>query len=491
MTSFKIILRLIYVIYIILKFNLLSLISNKTNIQKKSRKKHLRFALEKLGPIFIKLGQILSTRIDLLSNDTINELKKLQTHTYPIDFNNIKKVIETSFNKKTLLIFKKINENPIASASIAQIHTGILLNNKKVIIKVLKPHIETLIHKDITILKILESLIHVFLKKLNRLKLKEVIIELENTLKIETNLKQEAANLTKIKNNFKKNIKIYLPNVHWNLITKKILILEYIDGINITNTKKLIKECICINTLSIHLIDLFFTQILKHNFFHADLHPGNILISKNNSNMPVIIFIDFGITSNINKEEKIYLAENILAFSQKNYRKIVYLHLKAQTIQTTASIDSIENDLCCIFEPILNKKIKDISFYQTISEIFSLTKKTNMQLQPRLMLFQKSLLTIESICRQINPNLNLWKTTRQSIEKIFLKTIIINKIKKNIAKIINTTDIHSSKKNNKLQTSFLNYLLSDNLLSLILGYLIGLSIFITVLKYYQIMLFFI
>lgn len=508
MTLLKILLRFLYILYIILKFNLPSLVLNKNSIKgkiflllnKKTKinEKQLRLALEKLGPLFIKLGQILSTRADLLPNNIIQELKKLQTNTYPTNFHSIKKIIETTLNKKITLIFKKINENPIASASIAQIHSGILLDNKKVIIKILKPNIQTSINQDIKILKIIEFTTSFLFKKLNRLKLKEIIKELENTLKAEMNLQQEAANLTKFKNNFNKNIHIYVPNIHWHLVTKTILVTEYIDGINIINKQKLMKEKICLNILSTQLVDLFFIQILKHNFFHADLHPGNILISKNNLNTPVIIFIDFGITSDIKNEEKLYLAENILAFAQKNYRKIVSLHLKAQTITTTESITNIENDLCYIFEPILNKKIKEISFYKIIPQLLALTRKLNMQLQPQLILFQKSLLTIESICRQLNPNINLWKITRQSIEKNFLKEIIINKTKKHIINTLKTIFVNTS--NNDIfkktdhsginyKKSFLNYILSNSVLTFVFGYLIGLSIFLAFLKYYQTILF--
>lgn len=402
--------------------------------------------IEKLGPIAIKLGQILSTRIDIIPVELTNEFKKLQTNIKPVIFKKIKSIIEKKFNTKITNIFKKINENPLASASVAQIYTALSIKNEKLIIKVIKPKINSSIKKDIFLLKILSIIAHILLKKIRRLKPIDIIKELEINLKTEINLKNEAINIIKMQKNFKNDKKIYIPKLEISLTTNEIITLEYIDGINITNKEKLNKINLNTKIILTNLLEILYTQIFKYNLFHADLHPGNILISKNNLNMPIIILIDFGISSTIKNKEKIYLAKNLLAFAQKNYKKVAKLHFKAKTINTSKSIQEIENDLYFIFEPILNKKIEKISFKKTMESLIKLSTALNMQIQPQLILFQKTLLSIESISRHIDPSINLWKITRISIEKIIIKNTLNEKIK----------NIFNIRKNKKLKINYIN-----------------------------------
>jgi len=496
------------IIYIIIKFNLLSLILNDNNIIikmfskffkktfKLQKEKRIRIALEELGPIFVKLGQILSTRVDIIEKNTITELKKLQTNIKPINFKKIKIIIERSLNNKIENIFKNINENPLTSASIAQIHTGKLQNNDKIAIKILKPNIKHLIEIDIKILKIIAKILNTFIKNTKRLKPVAIINELDITLQNEINLKYEAANLTKIKKNFNQDKNIYIPKIYWNFLTENILVMEYLDGITITNKQKLKLQGFNTKNISENLINLFYIQAFKHNFFHADLHPGNILISKNNINLPVIILIDFGIISNLDKKETFYLAENILAFTKKDYKKIATLHLNAKTISTNKPLNEIENEICCVFEPILNKKIKDISFKNAITSILMLSKNFEMQIQPQLILFQKTLLTIESLCRQISPEINIWNSTRLSIEKNLLKDIFLNKTQNNIKSLIksaklSTINEEDIQKNTyqKIKKNILEKILSKKLLTFTVGYIIGLSMLISFLKYNQALIF--
>lgn len=424
--------NLIKKIYFLSKIFLLLLkLKNNLNdeIYKKNIAKKIRVALEQSGPIFIKLGQILSTRIDSIPLELIKELKKLQTNTKFISFNEIKKVLNANFDKKTQTIFEKINQNPIASASIAQIHTAISKKKEKLIIKIIKPGIKILIKKDIFIFKIIANAIHIFFKKARRLKPLDLATELNKTLDNELNLKNEAINLIKIKTSFNKNKKMYIPKIKFDLTTKEVLVLEYIDGIHIINIKKIKKIKLDAKIIIKNLLNLFYKQSFKKKIFHADLHPGNILISKNNINNPVIILLDFGISGELTKKEKQYLAINLLAFSQKKYRTVAKLHLKAKTIQTPNKLKELENELYFIFEPILNKKIKNISFQKTMIELINLSKKINLQIQPNLILFQKTLLSIESISRQLDPSANLWQITRTSLEKLIIKNVMINKIK--------------------------------------------------------------
>jgi len=498
----KILTRLIKILYILLKYDIFSIINNNSIVSKILKKffntkyninkgQRLKLTLECLGPIFIKLGQILSTRTDLIPFDIINELKKLQTNTKPIYFSKIKNIIEKSLNDKFENIFSTLNKNPIASASIAQLYTGKLKTGEKIIIKILKPNVENIINTDIKILKIIAKIITPLNGNIKRFKFLDIIAEIENTLENEMNFKNEAANLSKIKKIMNKNKYVYVPQIYWKFLKHNILIIEYLDGINITNIKKF--NLLQFNTLDISkiLLNSFYTQVFKHRFFHADLHPGNILISKDNFKNPIIILIDFGIMSNLKEEEIIYLAENILAFTKKDYKKIVKLHLNARTIITNDPVYKIENELCCVFEPILNKKIKDIPFDKTIKSIMSLTEKYKMQLQPRLVLFQKTLLTIESLCRYISPDINIWKNTRISIEKNLFKDILYSKFKKNLMNVIYNKEHINTYQDNlyKNYKTIFEKIFSKKLLYFALGYIIVLSMLISFLKYNQSMIF--
>lgn len=486
----KKLLRLLKIIYIIKKYNLLALLINKKykliiktltfltkiinkNILKMNDGEKLKKAFEELGPIFIKFGQILSIRTDLIPIIINNELKKLQTNIIPFKGTISKNIIEHKFKINIKNLFKNFNENPIAAASIAQIHTGVLKNNEKVIIKILKPNIKNYINLDLGILKYISKIINL-IPKFKRLKIPDIIEEINNTVKDELNFKKEAANSIKFKT---KNKSIYIPKIYWEYTNEDILILEYINGINILNKNELKKQNYNIKDLSIKLIEIFYFQVFKNNFFHADLHPGNILINRKYKNINITL-IDFGIVSSINNNEKNYLLENILAFSKKDYKKVANLHIKSNSMIIDTNIDDLEREICFIFEPILNKSIKKISFERTLVSLINLSKKFKMQLQPRLLLFQKTLITIEGLTRNLYPNLNMWKITRQTLEKIILSKNIKNYFSK---KLIKNLKMLSNKKikNNKITVN--NNLLEKTLI-FTTGYIIGIIIFIIFLK---------
>lgn len=428
--------------YLIIKLILILLNIKKYNNTYVFKNKFKK-TIEKIGPLTIKMAQILSTRKDIISDDIISELKTLQTHVKQESFNKIKPILIKN-NKNYNIEFKKINENALASASIAQIHTAISKKNEKLVIKIIKSDIRNIIKYDILLLKIISKIAHIIFPKFRRLKLIDIVKEIEKTLKIEINLENELINLTKIKKNSIKKNDIYIPNVKIELTSLDVLVMEYIDGINILNKSKLKKLKISSKLIIINLLNIFYTQLFKHKLFHADLHPGNILISINEVKKPIIILLDFGMISSIKEKEKIYLSKNLLAFSRKNYKEIAKLHIKAQTIKNNLSIQEIEKELFFIFEPILNKKIKNISFRYMFNSLKNLSKKFEMQTQPQMLLFQKTLLSIESISRQISPSINVWSITRLLLERIIIKESIINKIKKKLKKKIH---IHSKKHN--------------------------------------------
>lgn len=407
----------------------------------------IKKVIEEMGPVFIKFAQMVSLRTDILSHDITKELEKLQTHANNINYSliheKIKKIDKNIYNN-----IDKINENALASASIAQIHTALLKNKKKIIIKILKPDIKNDIKRDINILYYIAKIITFCSNKFNRLKLIDLVDELKNTLDNEINLNNEYINVLKFKKNVKELANIYIPNVILNQKNDDILIMEYVDGINITNEKKLKKNAINKDKLIKILLELFYKQVFEHDIFHADLHPGNILISKTNLNKTIVILLDFGIIGKLKNEEKIYLSENMIAFAKKDYKKIINLHIKAKTLKIKTNIEKeeMEKEIKNIFDPISGKYLKDIDFRHTLNSLAKFTKKFNMQLQPNLILFQKTLFTIEGLCRNLNEQVNLWKITRETIEKIIIEQIL--KIKK-IKNSENNENIYH--KNTKIQ----------------------------------------
>lgn len=479
----------------------------KIEIKINKIEKKIRLLLERLGPIFIKFGQMLSTRSDIIPEKLFLELKKLRTHVKGIEFKIIKKIIEKEFKEKIENIFKKINENPLASASVAQIHSAILKNGDKVVIKILKPDIKFIVLIDIFMLKFIAYFLHNFFAEFARFKLLEVVYELQNIFEDEINFKNEIANLIKMKKNFENDKFIYIPKVYWEFFKKNIFVIEYLDGITITNKIKLNFNNFDLNFITKKLVDLFYTQSFKHRFFHADLHPGNILVSKNNFNKIIIILIDFGIVSTLEKDEVFYLAENILAFTKKDYRKIAILHVNAGTILTDKTIYEIENEICCVFEPMLNKKIKDIDFKISLKSVMNLGSKFNLQIQPQLILFQRTLLTIESLCRELSPDINIWHFTRSSIEAIFLKNIIFERFlidvelflknfnKNNEKELTKDIKNEKSKKNeirNKIITrkpirefSIVKIFFTDAAGGLVIGYIAGMCTFLMIVQDYK------
>lgn len=471
----KLTIQIIKLITLILKIKFTS--------KKNGLEKYIKIYIEEMGPVFIKFAQIISVRTDIFSKNIIKELEKLQTHAKNIHFSDIKKNIR-ELDKMLDKNIKKINENPIASASIAQIHTGILNNKKKIIIKVLKPHIKDAINRDINILYTISKMLIFFFRKLERLKLIDIIDELKKTLENETDFKKEILNMIKIKENIKELKNIYIPNIVLTSNQTDMLITEYIDGINITNKEKLKKQNLDTITLIQLVLNLFYKQVFEHEIFHADLHPGNILISKTKSIKPIIVLLDFGIIGKLKQDEKIYLRENILAFAKKDYKKIIHLHIKAGTIKIKENANMAEKVLYNAFSTISDKKLEDIDFKNTINSLMELSKILNLQLQPNLILFQKTLLTIEGICRHLNTQANLWQITRNEMEKIlinnFFKIKIKDNMKKNIYKHAKKTNTHTYQK-----------IFSDNKLLLSITYIVSLIILNIIIKYYTVIIFFI
>ena len=404
-----IIFRIIFIIFIVLKFRLdeffklrknsplsillypLSLIKPKKN----NRAIRLRLALESLGPIFIKFGQMLSTRKDLLPNDIAIELSKLQDKVPPFEFEKVKQTIENAYSKKISSVFKEFNEKPVASASVAQVHFAILHNGEKVAVKILRPNIESEVKKDIKLLHLIANILYKIWSDGKRLKPDEVVSEFERHTQSELNLLLEAGHCSHLGENFKDKKLLVVPSVFWDYCHEKVMVMERMDGTPISNIDAIKKNKINLSELAKNGVEIFFTQVFRDGFFHADMHPGNIQVAKSGK----YIAMDFGIMGTLNDQDKLYLAKNFAAFFKRDYREVARVHIESGWVPSETSIDEFENAIRSVCEPIFNKPLKDISFGKLLIRLFQTSKKFNMEIQPQLTMLQKTLLNVEGLGR--------------------------------------------------------------------------------------------
>lgn len=426
--------RLTEIIRIVVKYKLYNFYRLNNIDDNKESYSNFRQALEELGPIFIKFGQLLSTRNDLLPRDFIQELSKLQDKVRPFNSNIARDIIKADLKNNCYEILDGFSANPMASASVAQVHAA-KIDGKEVVVKILRPDLKKLIAKDLRLLKFLINKITKILPDLNRFKPVELVVELERVLIDEQDLLREAANASQLKRNFKDNNILYIPQVYWQYCSKNILVLERIYGISINNIDKLKELNVDLNLLAKRGVELFFKQVFEDCLFHGDLHPGNIFVNADNPNDPKFYAIDFGIMGTLGPEEQFYLASNLWAFLNKDYRKVAELHIESGWVDSTTRIDLFEAAIRTVSEPILEKPVSEISFGELLVKLFDVARDYNMQLQPQLLVFKKSLINLEGIAHQLDPNLNLWETSRPFIEKWMHSQIGItaayNKLKAN------------------------------------------------------------
>ena len=381
--------------------------------RKTPRGVRIRLALEDLGPIFVKFGQILSTRRDLLADDIAIELAKLQDQVTPFDNQTAFKIIEKSLGHPLDEIFSDFSEAPFASASIAQVHAATLHTGESVIVKVLRPNIKKVIQRDIGLLYIIAEKIERYWPAGRNLRPVAVVAEFEKTLLDELDLMREAANASQLRRNFLNSEKLYIPEIYWDHCRKNIMVMERIHGTPIGNIDALIEKNINLKLLSERGVEIFFTQVFRHSFFHADMHPGNIFVADNGQ----YIAVDFGIMGTLDATDQRYLAENFLAFFNRDYRRVAELHVNSGWVDKNTRIDEFESAIRSVCEPIFEKPLKDISFGQLLLNLFHTARRFNMEVQPQLILLQKTLLNIEGLGRQLYPELDLWKTAKPFLEQ--------------------------------------------------------------------------
>lgn len=374
------------------------------------RGERIRLALIELGPIFVKFGQALSTRRDLLPLDVADELAKLQDRVPPFPGEVARDIIEKAYGDFVTNVFQDFDETPLAAASIAQVHAATLKTGEQVVVKLLRPGIRQSIEKDLRLLHQLAGLAQDYWEDGKRLRPRDVVREYEKTILDELDLMREAANAAQLRRNFEDSHLLYVPEVHWDLCRPEVMVMERIHGVPISDVEELHEKRTNMQRLAENGVEIFFTQVFRHNFFHADMHPGNIFVNCDDPDNPRYVAVDFGIVGTLNPRDQHYLAENFLAFFNRDYHKVAKLHLDSGWVPPETRIDEFESAIRTVSEPIFNKPLKDISFGQFLLRLFQTARRFNMEVQPQLVLLQKTLLNIEGLGRELYPDLDLWKT---------------------------------------------------------------------------------
>ena len=379
--------------------------------------KRIRLALQELGPIFVKFGQAVSTRRDLLPPDIADELAMLQDRVPPFPAEQAIEIMEKAYGKSVHEVFARFDKEPFAAASIAQVHTAALQDGTEVIVKVLRPGVRQLIERDLDVLYAIAALADRYWEHGKRLRPLEVVAEYEKTVINELDLMREGANTAQLKRNFEGSDLLYVPEVYWDYCRPEVLVQERIYGIPISDMTALRKSGANIQVLAENGVEIFFTQVFRHNFFHADMHPGNIFVQVDDPEKPRYAAVDFGIVGTLSPDDQQYLAGNFLAFFDRDYHKIAKLHLDSGWVPADTRIDELESAVRSVCEPIFNKPLAEISFAQVMLRLFDTARRFNMEIQPQLILLQKTLFNIEGLGRELYPELDLWKTAHPILRR--------------------------------------------------------------------------
>ncbi|SDU28054.1 ubiquinone biosynthesis regulatory protein kinase UbiB [Halopseudomonas salegens] len=382
-----------------------------------NRGERLRRACEDLGPVFIKFGQILSTRRDLLPDDIALELARLQDKVPPFSSDAARTRIEQQLGQPIEQVFSRFDHQPLASASVAQVHSACLKDGTEVVVKVIRPGIGDTINQDIQWLFLAARLLARVSTEGRRLRPVEVVSDYEKTIFDELDLLREAANASQLRRNFADSPLLYVPQVYWDWCRHKVLVMERIDGIQVTDMAALQDQRTDMKKLAERGVEIFFTQVFRDSFFHADMHPGNIFVARKHPWEPQYIAIDFGIVGSLNPEDQDYLARNLMAFFQRDYRRVAQLHIDSGWVPAETRINEFEAAIRSVCEPIFERPLKDISFGQLLLRLFQTARRFNMEVQPQLVLLQKTLLNIEGLGRQLYPDLDLWTTGQPYLER--------------------------------------------------------------------------
>lgn len=373
----------------------------------------LRLALESLGPIFVKFGQMLSTRRDLMPTDLADELAKLQDRVPPFPSRQAISLLETTYGKSLLETFKSFDETPIASASVAQVHFAVLHDGREVAVKILRPGIKLTIAHDIALIKIAADLITRVWTDGRRLKPRKVIEEFEKHLSDELDLTREAANGSQLRRNFANSGLLLVPEMYWDYCTDEVMVMERMYGMPISQVETLRTAGVDIPKLAANGVEIFYTQVFRDGFFHADMHPGNVQVAADGR----YIALDFGIMGTLTDIDKNYLAQNFIAFFRRDYKRVAQVHIESGWAPAATRVDELESAIRAVCEPIFDKPLREVSFGRVLLRLFQTSRRFGIEVQPQLVLLQKTLLNIEGLGLQLDPELDLWKTAKPWLER--------------------------------------------------------------------------
>jgi ubiquinone biosynthesis protein len=419
--------RLLKILHIAFKFGLDEFVLNHSRLQflrvtvrtltfwrnlDKPRGERLRLALEALGPIFVKFGQMLSTRRDLLPQDIADELAKLQDQVPPFSSEVVISSLEKVYGKKISEIFLKFDEIPEASASVAQVHFAVLHDGTEAAVKILRPNLAPIIMHDVALMDTGAWLAEALWTDGKRLKLRQVVSEFARHLDDELDLMREAANCSQLRRNFLDSPLLFVPEVYWDYCRSSVMVMERVKGTPISHVDTLREQGIDIPQLARVGVEIFFTQVFRDGYFHADMHPGNIFVGATGQ----YIAVDFGIMGTLSDEDKNYLAQNFLAFFRRDYGRVAQAHVEAGWAPKDTRVDDFESAIRAVCEPIFDKPLKEISFGRVLLQLFQASRQFNVEIQPQLVLLQKTLLNIEGLGRDLDPDLDLWKTAKPFLE---------------------------------------------------------------------------
>jgi ubiquinone biosynthesis protein len=375
-----------------------------------NRGERLRLALEELGPIFVKFGQAVSTRRDLLPADIADELAKLQDRVPPFPGDIARELVGRAYGQPVEAVFQEFDTTPLAAASIAQVHPARLRGGEEVVVKVLRPDMRAIIERDLEVLHALAELAQRYWAEGRRLRPREIVDEYEKTILDELDLMREAANASQLKRNFAGSDLLYVPEVYWDYCRNDVMVMERIHGVPISDMARLRAAGTNVAQLAENGVRIFFTQVFRHNFFHADMHPGNIFVLVDDPQHPKYAAVDFGIVGTLEPRDQHYLAENFLAVFDRDYRRVAQLHLESGWVPAGARVDEMESAVRTVCEPIFDRPLKDISFGRILLRLFEISRRFNVQIQPQLLLLQKTLLNVEGLGRDLYPELDIWNT---------------------------------------------------------------------------------
>lgn len=385
-----------------------------------SRGVRLRLALESLGPVFVKFGQVLSTRRDLIPADIVVELALLQDRVPPFSSELAAKSVEKALGASPHVIFKHFEVDPVASASIAQVHFAILPDGREAAVKVLRPGMREIIDKDLALMRTFANIVHRLLADARRLRPREVVAEFEKYLHDELDLIREAANCSQLRRNFSKESGrselLMVPEVYWDYCATNVFTMERMKGIPVSQVDRLLEAGVDLKDLARKGVEIFFSQVFSDGFFHADMHPGNIYVSNNPTSLGRYIALDFGIVGSLSEFDKNYLAQNFLAFFRRDYKRVAQLHIESGWVPADTREEELEGAVRAVCEPYFDRPLSQISLGQVLLRLFQTSRRFNVEIQPQLVLLQKTLLNVEGMGRDLDPELDLWDTAKPYLE---------------------------------------------------------------------------